>query len=98
LIFVHPAAVAEARAARLRYLDRDPAVATRFVAEYTRGIERIRAHPQRWPTYPHSTGDFRWCRFRRFPYALIYEVFPSVTHVLAVAADRRPPGYWLERK
>ena len=47
---------------------------------------------------PARPGGFRWCRFRRFPYAMIYELFPTVTHVLAVAADRRRPGYWAGRK
>jgi hypothetical protein len=43
-------------------------------------------------------GGFRWYRFRRFPYGMIYELFPNVTHVLAVAADRRMPGCWADRK
>jgi len=29
---------------------------------------------------------------------MIYELFPNVTHVLAVAADRRITGYWTGRK
>lgn len=98
MILVHPAAATEARAARLRYAERDPAVARRFLAEYDRALERIRDHPERWPLYPHVPGGFRWCRFRRFPYAMSYELFPTVTHVLAVAADRRMPGYWAGRK
>jgi hypothetical protein len=69
-----------------------------FLAEYDRALERIRDHPERWPLYPHVPGGFRWCRFRRFPYAMIYELFPNATHVLAVAADRRMPGYWAGRK
>jgi toxin ParE1/3/4 len=98
LIIVHPAAAAEARAARFRYSKHDPAVGRRFLSEYDRAIERVCDHPSRWPNYPHHPGDFRWFHFRRFPYSLIYEVFPSVTHVLAVAADRRRPGYWAARK
>jgi plasmid stabilization system protein ParE len=98
LILVHPAAAAEARAARLRYQERDPAVALRFVAEYDRAVERVREHPDRWPLYPHLGGGFRWCRFRRFPYAVVYEMFPTATHVLAIAADRRRPGYWAGRQ
>jgi toxin ParE1/3/4 len=98
LILIHPAAAAEARAARVRYAERDPAVARRFLDEYDRAIARVRDHPDRWPDYPHLASGFRWCRFRRFPYAIIYELFPTVTHVLAVAADRRRPGYWAGRK
>jgi hypothetical protein len=53
LILIHPAAAAEARAARIRYAERDPAVARRFMDEYDRAIERVREHPDRWPQYPH---------------------------------------------
>lgn len=98
MILLHPAAAAEARAARVRYAERDPAIARRFLEEYDRAIARVQDHPDRWPDYPHLAGGFRWCRFRRFPYAIIYEAFPTVTHVLAVAADRRRPGYWAGRK
>ncbi len=41
MIVIHPAAAAEARAARLRYAERDPAIARRFLAEYDRALERI---------------------------------------------------------
>src|ERR1041384_3214942 len=58
LIRIHPAAAAEAKAARLRYAERDPAVARRFLAEYDRALERIRDHPERWPLYPHVPGGF----------------------------------------
>ena len=98
MILVHPEAAAEARAARIRYAERDPTIGRRFQTEYDRAIDRIREHPDRWPQYPHLVGNFRWCRFRGFPYAIIYELFPTVTHVLAVAADRRRPGYWAARK
>ncbi|MBX3156945.1 MAG: type II toxin-antitoxin system RelE/ParE family toxin [Deltaproteobacteria bacterium] len=98
MILIHPAAAAEARAARLRFAERDPAVAERFLAEYDRAIARVSDGPERWPRYPHLDGAYRWCRVRRFPYAVIYEVLPEVTHVLAVAADRRRPGSWADRK
>jgi hypothetical protein len=98
LILVHPAAAEEARSARLRYAQQDPAVGRRFLREYDRALERVRDHPERWPIYPHLTGAFRWCRFRRFPYAVIYEVVPPDIHVLAIAADKRRPGYWERRK
>ncbi len=83
MTLIHPAAAAEARAARVRYAERDPAVARRFLDEYDRAIERVRDHPDRWPLYPHLAGSFRWCRFRRFPYAIIY--------VVPIAPDRAPP-------
>ena len=98
MILIHPEAAAEARVARLWYAERDRAVGRRFQAEYDRAIPRVADHPDRWPRYPHLTGTFYSCRFRRFPYAVIYERFGEITHVLAVAADKRRPGYWARRK
>jgi hypothetical protein len=101
MILVHPAAVAEAREARRRYATYDPAAGQRFLTEYDRVITQIQERPTRWPRYPHlvdSADEFRWCRFRRFPFAIIYEHFTTITHVLAVAADRQRPGYWMNRR
>lgn len=33
----------------------------------------------------------------RFPYHLVYAHTADVVHVLAVAHDRREPGYWSRR-
>jgi plasmid stabilization system protein ParE len=97
LIVIHPEAAAEAQAARAWYTARNPAAGVRFLAEYDRAIDRIRENPRRRPEYPQVTG-FRWFHFRRYPYAVIYELLPEGTHVLAVAADRRRPGYWRKRR
>lgn len=98
MILVHPEAVAEARRARRHYARLDPAVGRRFAVAYDDVIDRITQTPDRWPAYPHVSGHYRWCRFRRFPFAGIYEVFPQVVHVLAIAPDRAEPGYWLTRR
>ena len=42
--------------------------------------------------------SIRQCIMIGFPYSIIYERFTTITHVLAVAADRRRPGYWSARK
>jgi hypothetical protein len=52
LIIVHPAAAAEAQAARAWYAARNPAVVGRFLSEYDRAIDRIRENPWRWPEHP----------------------------------------------
>jgi len=51
----HPRAMAEARAARLWYHRRSPAVAIRFVAELDNAILRISNTPQAFGTYLHGT-------------------------------------------
>ncbi len=97
MIIVHAAAAAEAQAARAWYSDRNPAAGERFLAEYDRAINKIQESPERWPIYPQATG-FRWFHFRRFRYAVIYEVVETTIHILAVAADKRRPGYWRKRR
>ncbi|HTT92191.1 MAG TPA: type II toxin-antitoxin system RelE/ParE family toxin [Acidimicrobiales bacterium] len=41
--------------------------------------------------------QLRRLRVDRFPYHLVYLVADDVIHVLAVAHDRRRPGYWRSR-
>ncbi len=97
MIIIHPHAAVEAQAARAWYATRNHAIGMRFLAEYDRAINRIRDDPRRWPAYPYLAG-YRSFHFKRFPYAVIYEVLPEGTHVLAVAHDRRRPGYWRKRR
>jgi hypothetical protein len=35
---------------------------------------------------------------RRFPFALIYRIKTSKVQIVAVAHDRRQPGYWRRRR
>jgi hypothetical protein len=97
VIIIHPAAAAEAQAARAWYAERSSAAGERFLAEYDRAIGRVGESPGRWPACPYA-AEFRWYHFRRFSYSVIYECLPEAVHVLAVAADRRRPGYWRRRK
>lgn len=97
MIIIHPQAAVEAQAARAWYAARNPAVGVRFLAEYDRAIQRISDNPGRWSAYPAVAG-YRWFHFKRFPYAVIYEVVSERVHVLAVAHDRRRPGYWRRRR
>lgn len=98
MIRIHPEAIAEARKERRYYTRIDPAVGRRFMVSYDDVIDRISKTPDRWPRYPHVPGHYQWCRFHRFPFAGIYEVFPRVVHILAFAADRKEPGYWMTRR
>ena len=74
MIIVHPQAAVEAQAARAWYAARNRAVGMRFLAEYDRAIDLIRENPGRWAPHPHVAG-YRWFHLKRFPYAVIYEVF-----------------------
>jgi hypothetical protein len=78
-----PRAVREARAARRWYARVSAALATAFLAA-----------PQAWPPHVHGTRAFR---LRRFPYHLVYVEQPTGVLVIAVAHNRRRPGYWRRR-
>jgi len=92
--WVHPEAIAEARAAREWYEIRNAEVAEAFMAELDRAIERIEETPRRWP--PYLAGTRRYL-LHRFPFFVVFREAEDRVQVLAVAHARRRPGYWLAR-
>lgn len=92
---LHPAAESEAREARRWYASRDAGAATRFMQELDRAIARIADAPERWPAYLHCTQRIL---LRRFPYHIIYTSQADVVQVVALAHQRRKPGYWRTRQ
>lgn len=91
---LHPDAVAELRAARLWYRSHDRGIGRAFSEEYKHAITRITNDPERWPHFLHGT---RRHRLRGFPYVIAYRVTTSAVLILAVAHERRKPGYWVGR-
>ncbi len=92
--WVHPEAIAEARAAREWYQARNPEAADAFMAELDLAIERIEEAPRQWPPY---LGKTRRYLLRRFPFFVVFREANDRVQVLAVAHARRRPGYWLGR-
>ena len=90
----HPRAIDDARAAMRWYARRSPGVALRFMNELDRAIEQIDVAPGRWPVYLHGTRVYR---LRRFPYLIVYHELDAAIQVVAVAHDKRRPGYWRRR-
>jgi toxin ParE2 len=89
-----PAAEEELNAAMAYYQAINPLLRKAFRSEATEIRNQIAQHPTAWhPVQP----PYRQCRFRRFPYAFIYEPRKSEIVVVAVAHLRRKPGYWHER-
>jgi plasmid stabilization system protein ParE len=90
----HPAALAEAEAARYWYAERSPSVARAFIAELAKAVDQVAAAPSRWPQF---TGDTRRYVFPRFPFSLVYRFSGTTLQIIAVAHAKRRPGYWQER-
>ncbi|MHB8873260.1 MAG: type II toxin-antitoxin system RelE/ParE family toxin [Myxococcaceae bacterium] len=88
------AAAGDARAAWRWYRERDPEAADVFLAEYDAALQRIADAPDRWPAFVAGT---RRCLLHRFPYSVVYRVGAEFVDVVAVAHQRRRPGFWRAR-
>jgi plasmid stabilization system protein ParE len=79
---------------RSRYRERDPGVAEQFAT----AVEETLDHIERFPTGTLVPGieDQRVRRFPlfNFPYHVIFVVLRRGVSVVAIAHDRRRPGYW----
>lgn len=83
----------EARAASQWYSVRDPRVADAFEAALDEAIDRIAAVPgvgSPWPGEP----SVQRVVLRGFPYSVVFHDTGTELIVLAVAHQKRKPGYW----
>ena len=90
----HPAAVEEAAAAHRWYADRSSRAALAFAEALDVAVQQLSSHPNRWAKYLHGT---RHLILQKFPYVVVYRVLDSAVEVVAVAHERRRPGYWKQR-
>ena len=78
------------------YEDRSDRAASRFIEEVSATLDCILEAPDRFrPVAPGS--KFRTVTLDDFPYNLIYRVIAGGIVVIAVAHEKRRPGYWLRR-
>lgn len=89
-----PAAEEEIEEAFHWYFARSPFAADAFRAEVIAAIDNPAEDPLMWPA---DDEDVRYYILQRFPYTIHYEVTGSDVTVLAVAHQRRRPGYWQDR-
>ena len=89
-----PEAEAEIREAFLWYFARSPIAADAFRAEVVETVDRLARDALLWP---EDEDAIRRHVLRHFPYTVFYEIRNHTVTVLAVAHQRRRPGYWRER-
>jgi toxin ParE1/3/4 len=92
--------VAEARdelqaAAEFYATNADVNLARAFLDEFERAVKLIVNSPNLGTAF---NGSRRRYPLRRFPYSLIYQAMPDLLRIVAVAHQRRCPGYWKKRK
>lgn len=76
------------------YFERSSFAADAFRIEVITAIDSLAEDPRMWPA---DSEAVRYYILRRFPYTIHYEVAGTEVVVLAVAHQRRRPGYWQDR-
>ena len=88
-----PEAEAEIRQAFLWCFERSPFAANAFRSEALEAIDQLGSKALMWP---EDEDSIRRYVLRHFPYTVFYEIHGNTVAVLAVAHQRRRPGYWRE--
>lgn len=66
-----------------------------FADEFEHALALLQAFPELGVTSQYKTRAFT---LPKFPYSLIYRVFPDHIRIIAVANHSRRPGYWAGRR
>ena len=92
-------AEAEYRQAGVWYESRRERLGTEFFDEVDATIRQILDLPRMGAPVPRVPHDLsvRRLAVRRFPYHVVYLEMAEELRILAVAHDRRRPGYWRQR-
>lgn len=90
----HPEAEEEFIEQAAYYEEQVPALGVSYIGELESAATLLEEHPKLGAEFDKP---FRHLSMRRFPHWLIYTIEPSRIWVIAVAHQRRRPGYWRER-
>ena len=95
----HPDARAELEADVDWHEDRQAGLGERFEHEVVTCVEESARTPASWPVWPGWTSEpvVHSKSVARFPYRVVDYVTGHRYLVVAVAHERRRPGYWRER-
>jgi plasmid stabilization system protein ParE len=90
----HPAALREVDAAQAWYKERSLFAASAFLRGLSAAVQRVRSAPDR---YPVAEAGTRRVLLEGFPFTVYYRVHQNTATVVAVAHQKRRPGYWRSR-
>lgn len=99
-VHLHPEAAAELEETVVWYEQRHPGLGRRLLAAVDAAIEGIQLWPESAPAWsaPEAPGATRRAAVRGFPYRIVYIEREESIEVLALAHDKRKPGYWRDRE
>lgn len=92
---IHPEALREIEEQARYYEERSPGLGHRFVDQIEQAIELAVAMPGIGTRFAFGT---RRVFPRDFPFSVVYKQNGDSVVVIAVAAFRRKPGYWKQRR
>ena len=91
----HPAALHEMIDSARYYENRLPGLGADFKSEVDRSLELLNENPDIGAVVE---APYRRLLLDRFPFGIIYRTRESTLRILAVAHQRRRPGYWKGRE
>jgi plasmid stabilization system protein ParE len=94
LVTLHPDADAELTDAAQYYESRQPGLGVDLLGEVERAFDQILANPEACRKIGRRV---RRKSLWRFPYNLIYAVYPERIRIVAFAHQKRRPFYWRKR-
>lgn len=93
-VVVRPAAAADIEDAYQWYRDKRSQLARDFLGAVREAGHRIRENPEAYPLFHREA---RRVRLKRFPYSLIYRVYPEVIVIVGCLHGSRDPLQWKAR-
>ena len=90
----NPEAAQEAERAADWYARRSLIASEAFVIEVDTAIEEILSFPEAWPAYREK---YRRRVLSRFPFSVVYRIRGQFIEIVAVAHDKKRPGYFEPR-
>ena len=91
---LHPDADAEVNEAARYYESREPGLGLDLVGEVERALDQILTNPE---ASQRIGRRVRRKSLWRFPYNLIYAVYPERIRIVEFAHQKRRPFYWRKR-
>jgi len=90
----HEDAETEMNEAARYYEERALGLGMSFLDAIEEAVDQVLANPE---AYQLVGDDVRHKILRRFPYSVLYAIEPDRIRVMAVAHQKRRPGYWCYR-
>lgn len=93
----HPEAREEYLEAIDYYAERSYQAGQEFLEQFEESVQSVIRFPESFEVIEDCVPLLRRYPLSGFPYSIIYSDSPDVVYIVAVAHQRRHPGYWKNR-